>query len=97
MVTACAELFPTVEYAHVGVPTYPSGSIGFILCSKDGAAGSVRKPKRTPEADAALRFYCPDVHEAAFVLPRFAAEELEAARAAGGLASRAGKSQIDRG
>lgn len=30
---ACAELFPSVDYAFTTVPSYPSGQIGFILAS----------------------------------------------------------------
>ncbi|KAK2157934.1 hypothetical protein LSH36_181g04036 [Paralvinella palmiformis] len=29
----CKELFPVVDYCYCSVPTYPSGQIGFILCS----------------------------------------------------------------
>lgn len=31
----CKTLFPVVEYAYGTIPTYPSGQIGFMLCSKD--------------------------------------------------------------
>lgn len=31
----CKMLFPVVEYAYSTIPTYPSGQIGFMLCSKD--------------------------------------------------------------
>ena len=30
----CRKLFPTVSYGYTTIPTYPSGQIGFILCSK---------------------------------------------------------------
>jgi spermidine synthase len=29
----CKEIFPVVDYTMVSVPTYPSGQIGFMLCS----------------------------------------------------------------
>ena len=29
----CRTLFPTVSYAYTTIPTYPSGQIGFALCS----------------------------------------------------------------
>ena len=29
----CRQLFPVVRYAYTTIPTYPSGQIGFILCS----------------------------------------------------------------
>lgn len=31
----CETLFPAVEYAYSTIPTYPSGQIGFMLCSKN--------------------------------------------------------------
>lgn len=31
----CKSLFPVVDYAYCTIPTYPSGQIGFMLCSKD--------------------------------------------------------------
>lgn len=35
MRTFCKTLFPVVEYAYSTIPTYPSGQIGFMLCSKN--------------------------------------------------------------
>lgn len=29
----CRTLYPSVGYAYTTIPTYPSGQIGFILCS----------------------------------------------------------------
>nr|XP_021522163.1 spermidine synthase-like [Aotus nancymaae] len=31
----CQSLFPVVAYAYCTIPTYPSGQIGFMLCSKN--------------------------------------------------------------
>ncbi|XP_043919549.1 spermidine synthase-like [Protopterus annectens] len=31
----CKSLFPAVDYAYCTIPTYPSGQIGFLLCSKN--------------------------------------------------------------
>lgn len=31
----CKSLFPVVDYAYCTIPTYPSGQIGFMLCSKN--------------------------------------------------------------
>ena len=42
VVTACGHLFPTVEYAYTTVPSYPSGQIGFVLCSLQTAPGALR-------------------------------------------------------
>ena len=31
----CRTIFPVVDYAWSSIPTYPSGQIGYILCSKN--------------------------------------------------------------
>ena len=76
---ACSEVFPTVEYAYTTIPTYPSGQIGFMVCSKD-ASIDVKKPLRekSDEEEAKLyRYYNRRIHEASFVLPTWVAKELE--------------------
>ncbi|XP_052227401.1 spermidine synthase-like [Dreissena polymorpha] len=35
MLEFCRSLFPVSDYAYTTIPTYPSGQIGFILCSKN--------------------------------------------------------------
>jgi spermidine synthase len=70
----CKEVFPNVEYAYTTIPTYPSGQIGFMVCSKD-AKLNLKKPLRsfTPEEeDKLFRYYNKEIHEASFVLPTFA-------------------------
>jgi spermidine synthase len=73
MIVFCKELpFAHVEYAYCTIPTYPSGQIGFVICSK---GGSCKKPARQfshPE----LRYYNADIHCASFVLPEFARKEI---------------------
>ncbi|KAH9850886.1 saccharopine dehydrogenase [Lenzites betulinus] len=61
------ELFPVAEYAYTTIPTYPSGQIGFMVCSKE-AGRDLSKPLR---AVPNTRYYNADVHKAAFVLPEF--------------------------
>ncbi|KAH7914879.1 Saccharopine dehydrogenase-domain-containing protein [Hygrophoropsis aurantiaca] len=66
-------LFPVSEYAFTTIPTYPSGQIGFTVCSKAQGrdlATPVRKVQDT-------RYYNEKVHKAAFVLPEFARSLLE--------------------
>ena len=46
----CNEIFPVAEYAYTMIPTYPSGSIGFMVCSKDPNA-NVSKPIRFDWSD----------------------------------------------
>ncbi|WPH02520.1 Spermidine [Acrodontium crateriforme] len=71
-------VFPVVEYGWTTIPTYPSGQIGFLVCSKD-AKSNVTKPLRKlseEEEDNQFRYYSAKVHEAAFVLPKFAEKAL---------------------
>jgi spermidine synthase len=61
-------LFATSEYAYTTIPTYPSGQIGFIVCSKSPGRDlktPVRKVKDT-------KYYNEALHTAAFTLPEFA-------------------------
>lgn len=51
----CKSLFPVVEYAYCTIPTYPSGQIGFMLCSKNPVSSRHLKcplpfPRSLPEA-----------------------------------------------
>jgi len=72
-------LFPNVDYGYTTIPTYPSGQIGFLLCS---LGDSCKKPKSTPEQafveeeKNSLRYYNSAIHEASFVLPQFAGQKL---------------------
>ena len=67
------ELFKYNGYAFIAVPTYPAGSIGVCIASK---SNPVNKPLRKPDADLkkVLRYYTPEIHRAAFVLPAFTRE-----------------------
>ncbi|KAI0310968.1 saccharopine dehydrogenase [Amylostereum chailletii] len=61
------EMFETAEYAYTTIPTYPSGQIGFVVCStaKDR---DLKTPVRTvPDT----KYYNSAIHKAAFVLPEF--------------------------
>lgn len=47
----CGPLFAAVDYAYTTVPTYPSGQIGFVLCSNDPASKPPPPPPlSTPHA-----------------------------------------------
>ncbi|KAI5797428.1 Spermine/spermidine synthase-domain-containing protein [Peziza echinospora] len=75
---SCKEVFPVAEYAYTTIPTYPSGQIGFMVCCKD-ATRDVSKPVRSwtdEEEEQKCRYYNKRIHEAAFVLPTFAAKAL---------------------
>lgn len=73
VVRFAGELFKSSGFAQINVPTYPTGVIGCCLAS-DG--GDVREPKRFPEGALKenLRYYTPEIHRGAFMLPRFAQE-----------------------
>eukprot|EP00956_Cyclotella_meneghiniana_P020033 scaffold34911_cov76-Cyclotella_meneghiniana.AAC.4 len=75
LVKAISPLFETVEYAYCTIPSYPSGQIGFIIGKKAGGdVNGCKEPVRI--ADEAmlkeLRYYTPEIHRSAFVLPAFA-------------------------
>eukprot|EP01012_Entosiphon_sulcatum_P061870 TRINITY_DN877_c0_g1_i1.p1 TRINITY_DN877_c0_g1~~TRINITY_DN877_c0_g1_i1.p1 ORF type:complete len:288 (-),score=46.14 TRINITY_DN877_c0_g1_i1:15-878(-) len=67
--------FPSAEYCQIATPSYPSGSIGFFLCSK---GGSCKEPVRPipEEVQAQLKYYDTDMHRAAFMLPVFVKRRL---------------------
>ena len=77
MLHFCKEMYPAAEYAFTTIPTYPSGQIGFLVCT-DNKAGS-SKPCRTLPADVQeqLRYYSEEMHSAAFVLPPFVRRAIE--------------------
>jgi spermidine synthase len=70
------ELYKHAEYAYTTVPTYPSGQIGFCLCSLRDE--SPKEPVRTLDASAKdLKYYNEHIHRASFVLPEFARKVLQ--------------------
>ncbi|RXN11754.1 spermidine synthase [Labeo rohita] len=83
MRTFCKTLFPVVDYAYCTIPTYPSGQIGFMLCSKNPKT-NFREPERELPRDEIesmnLKYYNPEIHRAAFILPEFARKELSKER-----------------
>ncbi len=67
-------MFENRGYYYTIVPTYPAGIIGFTFLSKsiDPYTCSIDQ-NRVP---AGLRYYTPELHRAAFVLPRYAKDAL---------------------
>ncbi|EGG01038.1 uncharacterized protein MELLADRAFT_73077 [Melampsora larici-populina 98AG31] len=76
LIKGSKDLFPQVEYAYTSIPTYPSGTIGFVVCSLDKDR-NLKKPLRQVRN---TRYYNKRVHEAAFVLPEFARATIAAAK-----------------
>lgn len=67
--------FATVQYGMIYIPTYPCGSIGCLISSKEAIDVAVpKRPVESAEFAAGLKYYDSRVHAAAFVLPRFAAD-----------------------
>lgn len=64
-------LFPITRLYTCAIPTYPSGYWSFTMGSKK------YDPLETDTANLEhieTKYYCPEIHKAAFALPRFAAE-----------------------
>ncbi|CAF4306099.1 unnamed protein product, partial [Adineta steineri] len=76
IMTFARDIFPTVAYAFASTPTYPSGTIGFLICSleKDKKLNEPVDEKIADQLDT--RFYTADIHRAAFALPAFARKEI---------------------
>ena len=72
LVNSIKSRFTSVEYAYTTIPTYPSGQIGFIVATK--GRGGCKEPIRQADDETlkALKYYTPELHKAAFVLPAFA-------------------------
>lgn len=71
LVKITRELFPVQGYSYFLVPTYPGGNIGICL----GSLGpELKKPNRKikRKIQEQLKYYCPEIHEASFILPYFA-------------------------
>ncbi|VFQ93161.1 unnamed protein product [Cuscuta campestris] len=84
IVTNCRQIFKgSVNYAWTTVPTYPSGVMGFMLCSTEGPTGDFKHPinpidhLNDAEAKVPLKFYNSEIHSAAFCLPSFAKKVIE--------------------
>lgn len=89
--SACRQTFKgSVNYAWTSVPTYPSGVIGFMLCSTAGPEVNFHQPvnpieKLEARSDSPedgkksrpLKFYNSEMHCAAFCLPQFVRKALE--------------------
>jgi len=71
LVDSISKTFSTVEYAYTTIPTYPSGQIGFILATKGRATCKVPERESDLDFQKDLKYYTPEIHRAAFVLPAF--------------------------
>jgi spermidine synthase len=71
LVNLSQQIYQHAEYAYTTIPSYPCGQLGLLLCSK---GESCKKPRRKLTAET--KYYTPEIHEAAFVLPAFARDVL---------------------
>uniref|UniRef100_A0A803R2D0 PABS domain-containing protein n=1 Tax=Cannabis sativa TaxID=3483 RepID=A0A803R2D0_CANSA len=84
MISVCRDMFKgSVHYAWTSVPTYPSGVIGFLICSTEGPPVDFKNPVNPIEKlegavkhKRELKFYNSEVHRAAFALPTFVKREV---------------------
>ncbi|XP_013653305.2 spermidine synthase 1-like [Brassica napus] len=83
IVSNCRDIFKgSVNYAWTSVPTYPSGVIGFMLCSTEGPHVDFKVPvspldDSSSKSSGPLKFYNSEIHSAAFCLPSFATKVIE--------------------
>jgi spermidine synthase len=73
----CHDIFDYVSYASTQVPTFPCGQIGFLVAGKGGARRKLAASNPIRECAFETKWYSPDMHRAAFVLPPFVMEALE--------------------
>eukprot|EP00795_Rhopilema_esculentum_P007127 gene7127-12782_t len=83
MKTFCRRLFPVSSYGAISIPSYPCGTIGFMMCSKN-IETNFKEPLRIfteeEKEKMKLRYYDEDVHRSAFVLPRFVKKKEDVAQ-----------------
>jgi spermidine synthase / saccharopine dehydrogenase (NADP+, L-glutamate-forming) len=67
LLSTTSDMFPVAEYAYTTIPTYPSGQIGFLVCSKEKGR-NLKVPVRKVSGTI---YYNESAHKAAFILPEF--------------------------
>lgn len=65
-----SKVFPKVQNCYTMVPSYTSGQLGLIVCTKDETI-NLKKPIRKPSKEI-FNYYNTDIHSASFVLPNWA-------------------------
>jgi spermidine synthase len=71
------KLFAIPGYYFTVVPTYPSGIIGFTLCSKKYHPFRDYREERVAPLQPGLQYYNPAIHRAAFALPSFIKDRIK--------------------
>lgn len=73
MMSTAKSVFPLTKLYLAWVPTYSAWAYGFVVAS----LGSDPEVVANDDLEGPVRYYDPEVHKAAFVLPRFVKEILE--------------------
>lgn len=79
MLDFCGTLYDVTSYAYTTIPTYPSGQIGFIMCSSNPDthfSEPVREFTKEEMKQLDLKYYNAAIHRNAFALPEFARKKL---------------------
>ena len=80
-VASIGRVFPHQGYYHSQIPCYPGTVWGFAIASLAGHAfDQPRDPSRFAAIEPFCRYYRPQIHQAAFVLPAFAHAMIRDAR-----------------
>ncbi|XP_070560364.1 spermidine synthase-like isoform X1 [Ptychodera flava] len=69
----CKSIYPVVSYGYCTIPTYPSGQIGFVLCSLNPDTNFAEPLIKWTDEEVTklnLKYYNTDIHRAAIVLPQ---------------------------
>ncbi|CAI4655549.1 ALI_HP2_G0035670.mRNA.1.CDS.1 [Saccharomyces cerevisiae] len=67
------KVFPNTEYCYTMVPTYTSGQLGLIVCSNNANIPlNIPQRKISEQEQGKLKYYNPQIHSSAFVLPTWA-------------------------
>jgi spermidine synthase len=72
VMTFAGDIFPSVSYAQCQVPTYPTGLIGFVMCSLEANKQFAQPTHKFDEETVCkleLKFYNSEMHTAAFANP----------------------------
>jgi len=72
ILTFAGDIFPSVSYAQTQIPTYPTGCIGFVLCSREENKKFSEPVHVFDDATVdkfELKYYNSEMHRASFVLP----------------------------
>ena len=64
-------VFPVVRFYLVFIPTYPSGMWSFVFASKGLDPIKDLRNDATTNFQSDLKYYSPEIHQAAFTLPPF--------------------------